>query len=258
MKKNLIFNIILFLLASILFIFIIFPLIKAIFSTDIKTLINTLQDNEVIKSISLSLQCATIATFIAFIIGIPVSYIFARYNFIGKSLLESLIDIPVMIPHTAAGIALLTVFGDRFIFGKLFGIFGISFTGTKAGIFVGMMFVSLSYFVNSTKEGIKKVDIKLENVARTLGASKFRVFTDITLPLIKKDILSGAIMMWARGISEFGAVVILAYHPMTAPVFILERFNSFGLSYSRPVAVILIVICIILFMILRFINNKKR
>ena len=65
-------------------------------------------------------------------------------------------------------------------------------------------------------------------------------------------------MMWARGLSEFGAVVILAYHPMTAPVLILERFQSYGLNYSKPIAVLLILICIVLFTLLRWVNNRKK
>ncbi|MDH5695743.1 MAG: ABC transporter permease subunit, partial [Dehalococcoidia bacterium] len=101
------------------------------------------------------------------------------------------------------------------------------------------------------KEGFKKVDVRLEKVSRTLGASPWQAFFKISFPLAWRSILAGNIMMWARGISEFGAVIILAYHPMIAPTLILERFESYGLPYSQPVAAILIILCLFVFVGLR-------
>jgi molybdate/tungstate transport system permease protein len=94
-------------------------------------------------------------------------------------------------------------------------------------------------------------------VARTLGASPWQTFWRVSFPLAWRSILSGMILMWARGLSEFGAVVILAYHPMIAPVLLYERFESFGLTYARPVAAIVIVICLVAFVVLRLIAQKK-
>jgi len=131
----------------------------------------------------------------------------------------------VVIPHTAAGIALLLVWGRHSLLTRATGL---TVVGTEVGITLAMLFVSLPFLVNGAKEGFRLVDVRLENTARTLGASPFQAFWTVALPLAKKSILSGSIMMWARGISEFGAVVILAYHPMTAPVLIFERFQNFG------------------------------
>ena len=91
-----------------------------------------------------------------------------------------------------------------------------------------------------------------------MGASPWRVFFTISLPLAWRGILSGMILMWARGISEFGAVVIIAYHPMTTAVMVLQRFNDSGLSYARSVAVLLILICVGLFVILRLLSGRLR
>ena len=90
-----------------------------------------------------------------------------------------------------------------------------------------------------------------------MGASRWHVFFTISLPLAWRGILSGMILMWARGISEFGAVVIIAYHPMTTPVMVFQRFNDYGLSYARSVAVLLILICVSLFFVFRLLNNWK-
>jgi len=214
------------------------------------------KEKEVMDSIFLTLRASFVATFITIIFGIPLAYALSRYKFPGKFLIESIINIPLIIPHTAAGIALLTVFGDQFIGGRFFGFFGLSFTGKFAGIVIAMMFVSMPFLINEAKEGFNKIDEKYEKVARTLGASPMQGFFKIVLPMNRNHILSGALMMWARGISEFGAVLVLAYHPMTAPVLIYERFTSYGLKYSVPVAGIMIIITTVIFSLFKIIQKK--
>ena len=127
---------------------------------------------------------------------------------------------------------------------------------TTAGISVAMAFVSVPFLVNAAREAFAAVPERLERVARTLGASPGRVFFTISLPLAVRGISSGMILMWARGISEFGAVVIIAYHPMTTPVMVFQRFNDFGLAHARSVAVLLILICVSLFVILRLLARS--
>ena len=99
---------------------------------------------------------------------------------------------------------------------------------------------------------------RLERVARTLGASPWRVFFTISLPLAWRGVLSGMILMWARGISEFGAVVILAYHPQIVPVLVYERFQGFGLNAARPVAALLIIAALVVFAVLRAFLMPRR
>ena len=99
---------------------------------------------------------------------------------------------------------------------------------------------------------------RLEKAARSLGASPMRVFFTIALPLAWRSVLAGMVLMWGRGISEFGAVIIIAYHPMTTPVLVFERFNDYGLSYSRTAAVALILVCVMVFTILRLLARAPR
>jgi len=239
------------LLGLIIFLFIIVPLIKMIVASDPKILFNTLLDSEVIGSIWLTLYAALIATTVGFFLGVPLAYLLARVNFPGKTLVEGLIDVPIVVPHTAAGIALLFVFGRNFFIGKAFHSVGIDFVDSTAGIVIAMLFVSIPFLIDSAKEGFKKVDVRLEKVSRTLGASPWQSFFKISVPLAWRSIVAGNIMMWARGISEFGAVIILAYHPMIAPILIYERFETYGLDYARPAAVLLILVCLIVFITLR-------
>jgi molybdate/tungstate transport system permease protein len=246
------------LLGAALLILLALPLINMILTADPAVLIQALRDAEVISSIGLTLRAALSATLAGLLLGIPLAYTLARLDFPGKSLVQGLVDLPVMIPHTAMGVALLMIYGKKFLLGSLFGKMGISFIGTETGISLAMAYVSMPYLINAARDGFAGIDPKLEKVARTLGASPWQTFFRISLPLARPAILSGAIMMWARGISEFGAVVILAYHPMVAPILIWERFESYGLKYARPVAVLLILVCLFLFALLRAVAGQRR
>ncbi len=245
-------------LGTILLLMVSIPLIRMVASADPGIMGNTFVDREVLESIILTLRAALWATFLCAFLGIPLAYVLARWNFPGKSIIQGIIDLPIMIPHTAAGIALLMVYGKSFFLGKAFSSMGLEFVGTEAGISLAMAYVSLPFLVNSARDGFLAVDPRLENVARTLGASQWQAFFFVGLPLAWRPILSGATMMWARGISEFGAVVILTYHPMIAPILIWERFEAYGLKYAKPVAVLLILLCLIIFAFLRWMAADRK
>ena len=236
-------------LAILLFIGV--PLLKMVLSSTPAVLWRTLIESEVKDSILLTLYCALLATVVGTLLGVPLAYLLARHEFHGKRIVEGLLDIPVVVPHSAAGIALLFVFGRRFFLGRAFHAAGIDFVGEIAGIVIAMLFVSVPFLMNAAKDGFRSVDVRLENVARTLGASPWQTFLRISLPLSWRTILSGAGMMWARGISEFGAVLILTYHPTVSPILVYERFESFGLDHARPVAVLLVLVCLVAFIALR-------
>lgn len=237
--------------------FLTYPLFTILTGSKLSVLIETLGQPDVIDSIVLTMKASLFGTFFVLVTGLPLAYLIARYDFYGKSALETLIDIPIMIPHTAAGIALLLAFGNGAM-GEFFGKIGITFMGNEAGVMIAMMFLSATYLINGAKEGFKKVDIKLEKIARTLGANPMQVFFSISIPNARKDIVNGSLMMWGRGLGEFGAVIILVYHPMTAPVLIYDRFTSFGLKYSAPVAAVMIILSICVFLSVRYINNRLK
>jgi molybdate/tungstate transport system permease protein len=245
-------------LGLVILLFLAIPLGKMIFGSDPGILLETILDPQVISSIWLTLYAAFIATAAGCILGVPLAYLLSRYDFPGKRVLEGLIDVPIVVPHTAAGIALLFVFGHNFLIGKAFSRLGITFVDSLAGIVVAMIFVSVPFLIDSAKEGFNKVDPRLEKVSRSLGASPWQTFTRITLPLAWRSILAGNIMMWARGISEFGAVIILAYYPLIAPTLIYQRFETLGLSYSQPVAAVLVIICVLAFIVLRWLAYREK
>lgn len=225
--------------------------------TDLAGLVDAAASKTVVKSILLSLYAGFIATVISFLLGVPTAYILARKNFVGKRFVESMLDVPVVVPHTVAGIALLTVFGANGLLGAPLQPY-IQFRDAMPGIIVAMLFVSAPYLTNSAREGFKSVDPKLENAARSLGAPLWKAFAFVTLPLASRHLLIGSIMCWARAISEFGAVVMIAYYPMIGPTLIYDRFLSQGLSASRPIAVLLILVTLTIFIAVRILSAGWR
>ena len=225
--------------------------------TDLSGLMDAAASKPVVKSIFLSLYAGFIATVISFLLGVPTAYILARKNFVGKRFVESMLDVPVVVPHTVAGIALLTVFGANGLLGAPLQPY-IQFRDAMPGIVIAMLFVSAPYLTNSAREGFKSVDPKLENAARSLGAPLWKAFAFVTLPLASRHLLIGSIMCWARAISEFGAVVMIAYYPMIGPTLIYDRFLSQGLSASRPIAVLLILVTLTIFIAVRILSAGWR
>jgi len=238
--------------------FILLPLIEMMTAPSFAMLKETIKDKDVVRSIWLSIYTAGSAALISFIFGTPLAYVLARNDFKGKKLIESIIDLPVVIPHPVVGIAILSVAGKNHWIGELINQIGIRIMGSVTGIIVVLTFVGMPFYINSVKSGFESIPPRLEKVSRSLGASMFSTFFRITFPLAWKSMLVGIVMCSARAISEFGAVVIIAYHPMIAPVMIYERFEAYGLKYSQPVAVWLVFICLTLFLILRMLTLHDR
>ena len=239
--------------------FIVLPLAEMIFQPTAADLMETISDNDVVKSIWLSIYTSAAAALIAFLLGTPFAYLVARKVFPGKKLVESLIDLPIMIPHPVIGIALLSMAGREHWLGNIMHSAGIRVMGSTTGIIMVMTFVGLPFYINTVKDRFEAIPMRLENVSRSLGASPFATFCRVTFPLAWRSMVVGMIMCTARAVSEFGAIVIVAYHPMVAPVMIYERFTAYGLKYSQPVAVWLILMCLGLFLLFRlFSTNGKQ
>ncbi len=169
--------------------------------------------------------------------------------------MENIVDIPLVLPHTVAGLMVYLLFMSRGPIGAPFNSVGIVFEDAFAGIVVAMIFVSSPYYINAVREGFEKVPVHLENVARTLGATRFHAFRNITLPLSTRHLLSGSFLAWGRAVGEFAAVIMIAYFPMVVSTLIYQRFTTGGLAESRSVAFIMILICIAVFIIFRWVTR---
>jgi len=243
-------------LGGIVLLFIIGPLLGMVLATSPAKLFEAASEPEVRQSIGLTLWVSMAATLAFSIAAVPFAWLLARKSFRLKQVVSGIIDLPIVIPHSAAGIAVLGFISRDSIVGKTASAIGIDLVGNPAGIALAMAFVSIPFLINAARDGFASVPERLEKAALNLGASQFRVFTSISLPLAWRSVVSGFVMMFARGMSEFGAVIIVAYHPMVAPVMIYERFSAFGLAYARPVAVLFLAVCLIFFVVLRFFTGK--
>jgi molybdate/tungstate transport system permease protein len=244
-------------LGSLALVFILAPLAGMFLNTTPAQVFETAREPEVRNSIWLTIYTSVAGTLVFSVAAIPLAYLLARKNFPLKKLVTGIIDLPVVIPHSAAGIALLGFVSRDSALGKLGSAFGINFVGHPAGIAIAMAFVSIPYLINAARDGFSGVPERLEKAALTLGASPRRVFFTVSLPLAWRNVVSGLILMFARGMSEFGAVIVVAYHPMITPVLIYERFGSFGLKYARPVSVLFIMVSLAFFVLMRWLAKEK-
>ncbi|NVM29932.1 MAG: ABC transporter permease [Candidatus Helarchaeota archaeon] len=257
-KKYGTFTIFFIILSIVLFILLIVPIFNFIFQENPLVVFETLFTKVVAGAIITSFYCSFLATLLAFGLGVPLGYLLARYRFPGKRVVDSIVDLPILIPHSVAGIMLLAVYGEEGFFSQFFGNFNISFTDTPWGVVIAMFFVSAPFLIKGARDAFANVNPNVEKAARTLGASRTRTFATITMPIASRGIFTGCILCWARGISEFGAVYILASTPLIGSTLVYQQFEGYGFAAVRPTAIALILVTLIIFIILKFVQGKER
>lgn len=228
------------------------PVIVGAMNEDLHNIEAMLRDPRIISALLTTIKTATVSTVILMLFGVPLAYAISRLKFTGKILILSLIDLPIIIPQSAAGIALLTVFGrNQFLGNMFFDVFGVPIDGTAIGIIIAQVFVSMPFLIKASISAFDAVPFELEQVAQTLGAPPRGAFWRIALPLASKGVMVGAVLAWARAAGEFGAVVIIAPTPETAPVAAFNRFNSVGLVETGPLVALLILFSLAMFFLLQ-------
>jgi molybdate/tungstate transport system permease protein len=243
-------------LSAFLVLFIVGPLLRLLLFTSPQSLGEALRDAELRDSIVLTVVTASLATLIGVVLGVPLAYLLARRSFPGRRIVQGLIDLPVVIPHPVAGIALLLFLGRRSELGGALAHIGLEFVSRVPGIVAAMLFVSAPILVSGAREAFRSVDPQLERVARTLGDTAWGAFRRVTLPLAGRGVLAASILAWARSVSEFGSIVILTYNPKVASIFIYDRFTAFGLPAAIPGAVILLLVALMVFVCVRVLQPE--
>ncbi|HXD23644.1 MAG TPA: ABC transporter permease [Gemmatimonadaceae bacterium] len=231
--------------SSILLLFLVLPVVHLVIAAGAGGASRLFTDAELRQSLALTAITATAAALAAALCGTPLAWLLARRDFRGRALISAILDIPLLIPHPVAGIALLLFLGRGSALGAGLLAAGLRIVGTPLGIIAAMLFVSAPLFVSGAREAFARVDPRLEGVARTLGDPPWRAFRRITLPLAARGLIAAGVVTWARAVSEFGAIVILAYNPKVVSVLSYDRFNGFGLSEALPVAAALVLLSII-------------
>ncbi len=187
------------------------PIIGLLWRAPLATLWDALRSPPIVSALRLSLVCSLGATTLAVVLGLPLAWVQARMRFPGRRVLRAVTTLPIVLPPVVAGVALLVVFGRRGMLGAwLDAWFGIRLPFTVAGAALAEAFVATPFFVLTMEGALRSVDRRLEDVARTLGASRWTVFRRVTLPLIRPSLQAGAILTWARALGEFGATITFA------------------------------------------------
>lgn len=198
------------LLASPLALFLLLPFVALVFALSPASLWQSIRAPFALRALSLTLQTTLLATAISILGGVPLALLMARRRFRGRELLDTLIDLPITIPPVVGGVALLLAFGRRGLIGKSFEAFGVTIPFSTAAVVMAQVFIASPFFVKAARAGFEAVPSRLEAAATTLGASPWRTFWTVTLPLARSAILAGAVLCWARALSEFGATIMFA------------------------------------------------
>ena len=212
-----------------------------------------------LDALQLSLFTATLSAILAILIGTPVAYFLARENFRGKTIIDALIDLPMVLPPAVAGLALLMTFGRRGLLGPALDNLGIELPFTTAAVVLAETFVAAPFYVRAAKSGFASIDHNLEQMSTLLGVSPLRTFFRITLPLSAPALVGGALMTWARALGEFGATIMFAGNfqgvTQTMPLAIYIGLES-NLDSALALAVILIGVSFAILAAVRLISPK--
>ena len=190
--------------------FLLVPLVALIARVPYMSLFSSAGDRMARQAVTLSLATSAIATAVSVLGGTPVGYLLARHRFRGRTALDTLIDLPMVLPPSVAGIALLVAFGRRGVLGRYLTDVGVEVAFTQTAVVLAQTFVAAPFFIKAATAGFAAVDRDLEQAAQIDGAGAVQVFRYITLPLAGTALLAGAVMTWARALGEFGATIIFA------------------------------------------------
>ncbi|MEW9532208.1 molybdate ABC transporter permease subunit [Microbispora sp. NPDC049125] len=189
--------------------FLVLPLAGLLVRAPWPTLLVRLAEPRVVEALRLSLLTATAATALCLVLGVPLAWLLARAAFPGRGLVRALVTVPLVLPPVVGGVALLLVFGRNGLAGRWFaGVFSLPFT--TAGVVVAEAFVAMPFLVISVEGTLRAADLRYEEAAATLGASRWTVFRRVTLPLVAPGVTAGAVLCWARALGEFGATITFA------------------------------------------------
>jgi molybdate transport system permease protein len=207
-------------------------------------LLAALASPAVLDALRLSLVTTAVSLALTLVFGTPLAYLMARRSFRGSSLVETVTDLPIVLPPSVAGLALLFVFGRQSLVGGALEVFGIVIPFTTFAVVLAQTFVAAPFFVRSARAGIAGVDRDIEDAARVDGASERHVFQLVTAPLAGAALAAGAVMCWSRALGEFGATIMFAGNiegrTQTLPLVVYSEFGGGDLDASVAAAAILV------------------
>jgi molybdate transport system permease protein len=226
--------------------FLVLPVIGLVVRAPWGTIGTELTQPESLEALRLSLVCASLATLLCLVLGVPLAWVLARGDVPGRSLLRALVTVPLVLPPVVGGIALFTALGRRGIVGRwLDEWFGISLPFTTAAVVVAEAFVALPFLVIAVEGSLRAADQRLEEAAATLGAGSWYVLRRVTLPLVAPGLAAGTVLCWARALGEFGATITFAgTFPGTTRTMPVEVYLALQRDPSAAIALSLVLLVV--------------
>jgi molybdate transport system permease protein len=242
------------------FLFVFLPIMAVFLRVEPSQVNAQLHNSVILEAIKLSLITSAVATLIALVLAVPTAYFMATRNFHGKTIVDTFLDLPIVLPPAVAGVALLYAFAPKGLLGPILNKLGLIIPGSTIAVIIAETFVASPFLLRSAKTGFENIDMDVINSAKMLTGSRLKVFVTMTLPLSVRAIISGAMMTWARALGEFGATLMfagsLAGITQTMPLAI------YSLLYSNPLAgvmlsIILIVIAFSVLITVKLFEQKR-
>lgn len=214
----------------------------------------------VTEALRLSVLTSSCSLLVALVFGTPIAYLLARRRSRRAVLLDTLIDLPMVLPPTVAGVALLMAFGRRGVLGAWLDVVGVHISFTPVAVVMAQSFVGAPFYIRAARAGFQSVDQELERVAYTLGHSAFSTFLRVTIPLASPALLGGAVMAWARALGEFGATIMFAGNmsgrTQTMPLAIYTAMES-DLTAALVLSALLVLVSFGVLFIVRLLLHRS-
>ncbi|MGK2955737.1 MAG: ABC transporter permease [Solirubrobacterales bacterium] len=242
--------------------FLITPILAILTNTDPRTLIDSIGEPANREALWLSLKTTLAALLIIILVGTPAAYFLANSSFRGRSAVLTLIELPLVMPPTVAGIALLAAFGPAGLFGPWLESAGIELVFETAGVVLALVFVASPFYLRQAIAAFAAIDPGLIDASRTLGSSPFRTFARVAIPIARPSLASGVALAWGRALGEFGATLLFAGSlvavTQTAPLAIFARFSDpDGFTQAIALSVVLIIISAALLMAVKLSGGDR-
>ncbi len=246
-------------LAGIFLLFILFPLAALLLHTPPATLLSSLGQQSATSALQLSLETTAVTLLVVILFGTPTAHLLARGSFPGKRILDSVVDLPIVLPPAVAGVALLLAFGRDGLLGPILNSLGIQLAFSTPAVVMAQIFVACPFYVRAARSGFLTVDRTLEDASATLGYGGFGTFVRITVPLALPSLVGGAVLSWARALGEFGATIMFAGNLMgvtqTMPLAVYLNLENGDLDSAVSLSVVLVLVSLVVSLVVRLIGD---
>ncbi len=247
-------------LALPLLLFIMIPLAALFLRTSFQGFFATLSQAQVLNAISLSLGTSLATTLVTLIFGTPVAYLLSHQRSRIHPIVDTIIDLPTILPPSVAGIALLMAFGRKGLLGPILSSLGINIPFTLAAVILAQTFVSAPFYVRAAAIGFANIDAELKQAAALDGANRWQTFRYVIMPLSWLALASGGVMTWARALGEFGATILFAGNfqgkTQTMPLAIYVGFET-DLNVALTLSIILVCLSFLLLIVVKHFLHRK-